>query len=140
MHAVRIGPAVFNSLAHLTGAGGIDKPSTSLPYYTVKSPLTILARPGRGVIITLIGGAKNAALVYSHSWLQRLAAWHYDFSQVPRSIRVTLCRDAKSKLPLNTQYAGGLLLRKLGCITIQVRVIRETRARRARVPIGVLHC
>jgi hypothetical protein len=92
------------------------------------------------VIITLVGAVKNAALVYLPLWQQRLAAWHYDFSQVPRSVRLRLCRDTKANLPLNTQYAGGLLLRKLGCVTIEVQVIGETRKRRARVPIGVLHC
>jgi hypothetical protein len=139
VHAIQIGSGVFNSLADLTTRGGIDKPSKRLPFYTVKSPLTILAWPGRGVIITLVGGAKNAALVYNRRWQQRLAGWHYDFSQVPRSIRLPLCRDTKTKQPLNTQYAGGFLLRKLDCITIQVRVIGETRTHRARVPIGV-HC
>src|SRR5205823_4040126 len=97
-------------------ARGIDRPSKALPFYTVKSPLTILARPDRGVIITLVGAAKNAALVYLPLWQQRLAAWHYHFSQVPRSVRLPLCRDTKANLPLNTQYAGGLLLRKLGCV------------------------
>lgn len=139
VHAVQIGSAVFNSLANLR-PGAIDKPSKRLPFYTVKSPLTILARPGRGVIITLVAGAKNAALVYSRPWLERFAAWHYNFSQVPRSVRLPLCRDSKTKLPLNTQYAGGFLLHKLGCITIQVQTISGHRARRARIPIGVAHC
>jgi hypothetical protein len=140
VHAIQIGSAVFNSLADLTSRGGIVKPSRRLPFYTVKSPLTILARPGRGVVITLVGGAKNAALVYNRRWQQRLAGWHYDFSQVPRSIRLPLCRGTETKLPLNTQYAGGFLLSKPGCITIQVRVIGETRTHRAHVPIGELHC
>ncbi len=140
VQAVRIGPAVFNSLANLTSARGIDKPSKSLPFYTVKSPLTILARSGHGVIITLIGEASNAAFVYLPLWLHRLTAWHYTFSQVPRRIQLPLCRDTQTKLPLNTQYAGGLLLRKLGCVTIQVQVIGETRTYRARIPIGVRRC
>jgi hypothetical protein len=139
VHAVQIGSAVFNSLTNL-GRAAIDKPSKRLPFYTVKSPLTILARPGRGVIITLVGGAKNAALVYNRRWLERLAAWHYNFSQVPRSVRLPLCRDTKTKLPLNTQYAGGFLLHKLGCITIQAQTIGEQRTRRLRIPIGVAHC
>ncbi|HWJ33141.1 MAG TPA: hypothetical protein VNR59_12455, partial [Gaiellaceae bacterium] len=100
----------------------------------------LLARPGRGGIIKLVGGRKNAALVYNRPWLERLAAWHYSFAQVPRSVRLPLCRDAKTKLPLNTQYAGGFLLRKLGCITIQVQTVGEHRTRRARIPIGVAHC
>jgi hypothetical protein len=140
VHAIQIGSAVFNSLADLTSRGGIDKPSKRLPFYSVKSPLTILAWPGRGVMITLAGGARNAALVYTRGWQQRLAAWHYDFSQMPRSVRLPLCRNVKTKLPLNTQYAGGFLLRKLGCITMQVQVIGETRTHRARVPIGVRRC
>jgi hypothetical protein len=139
VHAVQIGSAIFNSLANLRRAA-IDKPSKRLPFYTVKSPLTILARPGRGVILTLVAGAKNAALVYSRRWLERLAAWHYNFAQVPRSVRLPLCRDTKTKLPLNTQYAGGFLLHKLGCITIQAQTIGEQRTRRLRIPIGVAHC
>jgi len=86
-----------------------------LPFYTVKSAKRSLL--GRGVIIALVGGAKNAALVYSRRWLERLAAWHYNFSQIARSVRPALCRDTRPKLPLNTQYAGGFLVGKLACIT-----------------------
>ena len=140
VQAVQIGSAVFNSLANLTGASGIDRPSKRLPFYTVKSPLTILASPQRGVIITVVGDETNAALVYNRQWLQRLAAWHQSFAQVPRSVRLPLCRDAQTKLPLNTQYAGGFLLRRLGCITIEVQVIGESRARQRMVPLGVPRC
>lgn len=138
--AVRIGPAVFNSLANLTTQRGLDRPSKRLPFYTVKSPLTILAQTHRGVIITLTGGESNAALLYNREWLQRLAKWHYRFSDVPRSVRLPLCRDPHTKLPLNTQYAGGLLLRKPGCITIRIHAIGESTAQQATVPVGVRHC
>lgn len=139
--AVRIGPAVFNSLANLTTQRGLDKPSNALPFYTAKSPLTILASAQRGVIITLTHGERSAALLYSREWLQRLASrWHYRFSDVPRTVRLPLCRDPQTKLPLNTQYAGGFLLRKPGCITIQVRAIGERTAHRATLPVGVRRC
>lgn len=138
--AIEIGPAIFNSLAHLWNTHGIDRPSKRLPFYTVKSPLTLLATARRGVIVTLVTGEKNAALVYDRFWLQRLADWHDNFAHVPRSIRLTLCRDEQTKLPLNTQYAGGFLLRRPGCITIRVQIIGEARARQRRVNLGVPHC
>jgi hypothetical protein len=138
---VRIGPAIFNSLANLTTQRGLDKPSKELPFYTVKLPLTILAQAQRGVIITLTGGELNAALLYNREWLQRLASpWHYTFGDVPRSVRLPLCHDSHTKLPLNTQYAGGFLLRKPGCITIRVQAIGDTTAHRATLPVGVRHC
>lgn len=139
--AVRIGPAVFNSLANLRTERGLDKPSKELPFYTVKLPLTILAQAKRGVIITVTGGELNAALLYNPEWLRRLASpWHYRFDDLPRSVRLTLCSDSQTKLLLNTQYPGGFLLRKPGCITIQVQAIGDTAAHRATVPVGVRHC
>jgi hypothetical protein len=141
VQAVRIGPAVFNSLADLTTLRGLDKPSKQLPFYTVKLPLTILAQAHRGVIITLTVGETNAALLYNRVWLQRLRnRWHYRFRDVPRSVRLPLCRAEGTRLPLNTQYAGGFLLRKPGCLTIRVQAVGETTARQATVPVGVPHC
>ena len=118
VQAVQIGPVIFNSLAHLTSRHGIDRPSRRLPFYTVKSPLTILASARRGVSISLVAGERNAAFVYDRFWMRRLADWHNSFAHVPRSVRLSLCRDATTKRLLDTQYAGGLLLRRLGCITI----------------------
>ncbi|HEX9380813.1 MAG TPA: hypothetical protein VF891_04870 [Gaiellaceae bacterium] len=138
VQAVRIGSAVFNSLAHLTTVRDVGRPSRSRPFYTVKSPLTILARGDRGVILTLVGG-KDAVLVYNRRWLRRPAAWRHSFARMPRSIRLPLCRDRQGAA-LNTQYAGGFLLRKLGCVTIQVRAVGETRTHQATVPLGVRHC
>src|SRR4051812_40156745 len=117
VRAVRIGPAVFNSLADLATPRGLDKPSKQLPFYSVKLPLTILAQADRGVIITLTDGETNAALLYNRVWLQRLTnRWHYRFGDVPWSVRLPLCRAEGTRLPLNTQYAGGFLLRKPGCL------------------------
>lgn len=141
VQAIRIGPVVFNSLADLTTVRGLDKPSKQLPFYTVKLPLTILAQAHRGVIITLTGGQENAALLYTRLWLLRLIdRWHFRFRDVPRSVRLPLCRESATKLPLNTQYAGGFLLRKPGCLTIRVHAVGETTAHQATVPVGVSHC
>jgi hypothetical protein len=141
VQAVRVGPAVFNSLADLTTLRGLDKPSKQLPFYTVKLPLTILAHAHRGVIISLTKGEENAALLYNHVWLQRLTnRWHYRFRDVPRSVRLPLSRASGTRLPLNTQYAGGFLLRKPTCVTIRVQAFGETTAHQATVPVGVRHC
>jgi hypothetical protein len=140
VQAVVLGAAVFNSLAHLTTLRGLNKPSKKLPFYTVKSPLTILTRARRGVTVRIVGGGKNVALLYDREWLQRLASWHYEFADVPRSVRFSLCRDDDAKPPLTTQYAGGLLVRKPGCITLEVQAVGETRNHRATIPIGVPHC
>lgn len=113
VQAIRIGPAVFNSLAGLNSQRGISKPSKSNPFYSVKSPLTILARAGETVTVTIVREQKNAAVVYDRR---------------------------ETKRALNTQYAGGFLLRRLGCITIQVRSLGEGRTYRAEVPIGVAGC
>jgi hypothetical protein len=136
VRAIRIGPAVFNSLARLTTPRGLDKPTKALPFYSVKSPLTILARARRGVTIKILAGKGDAALVYDRRWLQRLASWHYPFSQVPASVRLPLCRDASTRQPLNTQFAGGFLLRKPTCVTIEVQSIGESKKRRAKIPLG----
>ena len=93
----------------------------------------------RGFPIRL-AGERNAAFVYGRLWMRRLADWHNSFAHVPRSVRLSLCRDATTKRPLDTQYAGGLLLRRLGCITIEVRVSGAGRARQRTVPVGVPHC
>jgi hypothetical protein len=141
VRAVRIGPAVFNSLAGLTTLRGLSKPSKRRPFYTAKLPLTILAQAHRGVIVTLTGGERNAALLYNRVWLRRLAdLWHYRFRDVPRSVRLRLCRESTTRLPLNTQYAGGFLLRKPGCLTIRVQAVGETATHQATVPVGVRHC
>lgn len=140
IRAIRIGPAVFNSLARLTSPRAIDKPTDSNPFFSVKSPLTILAQTGEAATVTIVRPQNNVAIVYNRRWLSRLADWHYQFAQVPRSIRLQLCRDSETKQALNTQYAGGFLLRKLGCITIEVRALEEGRVYRSRVPIGVAHC
>jgi hypothetical protein len=140
VNAVRIGPAVFNSLAGLTTLRGLSKPSKRRLFYTVKVPLTILAQAHRGVIVTLTDGEKNAALLYSRVWLRRLADWHYRFRDVPRSIRLPLCRESSTRLLLNTQYAGGFLLRKPGCLTIRVQAVGEITAHQATVRVGLRHC
>ncbi|MGD0713312.1 MAG: hypothetical protein ABSB24_03890 [Gaiellaceae bacterium] len=140
VQAVTRGAAVFNSLAHLTTQRGMDKPTKAFPFYTVKSPLTILARARRSVTIILVGAGDNVALLYSRKWLQRLAAWHYTLADVPNTVRLPLCRDTHTKLPLNTQYAGGFLLRKPGCVTIEVQAVGESTMHRATVPIGVSRC
>ena len=62
VQAVLIGPVIFNSLAHLTSRHGIDRPSRRLPFYTVKSPLTILASARRGVSISLVAGRKERSV------------------------------------------------------------------------------
>jgi hypothetical protein len=141
VRAVRIGFAVFDSLAGLTTLRSLDKPSKRLPFYTAKVPLTILARADRGVVITLTDGEKDAALLYNRVWLKRLTGrWRYRFRDVPRSVGLALCRESNTGLPLNTQYAGGFLLRKPGCLTIRVQRIGETTAHQATVPVGVRHC
>jgi hypothetical protein len=141
VQAVRIGPAVFNSLADLTTVRGLDTPSKQLPFYTVKLPLTILSQARRGVIVTLTNGEENAALLYNRVWLQRLTdRWHYRFRDVPRSVRLPLCHESGTRLPRNTQYAGGFLLRNPGCLTIRVQAVGEITAYKATVPVGVRHC
>jgi hypothetical protein len=141
VRAVRIGPAVFNSLAGLTTLRGLGKPSKRRPFYTVKVPLTILAQAHRGVIVTLTGGEENAALLYDRVWLRRWAdRWHYRFRDVPRSIRLPLCLESSTRLPLNTQFAGGFLLRKPGCLILRVQAVGETATHQATVPVGVRHC
>ncbi len=136
---MQLGPAVFNSLAHLTTLRGLGKPSKALPFYTVKSPLTILARARRGATVRIVGGGKNVALLYDRKCLQRLASWHYEFADVPRTARFSPCLDDNTKLPLNTQYAGGFLLRRPGCITLEVQAIGNARKHRATIPIGLGH-
>jgi hypothetical protein len=64
----------------------------------------------------------------------------YRFSDVPRSVRLGLCRDAQAEAPLITQCAGGFLLRKPGCVTIRVQAVGDAKAHRAAVPVGVRHC
>jgi hypothetical protein len=141
VQAVRIGPVVFNSLAGLMTPRSLGKPTKKRPVYTVKLPLTILAQAQRSVTITVLGGGRNTAILYDRGLLQRLAGrWHYRFSELPRRVRLSLCHDPQTKRPLNTQYAGGLLLRKPGCVTIQVRAVGDTAAHRATVPVGVRHC
>lgn len=140
VQAVVLGGAVFNSLAHLTTLRGLDRPSKELPFYIVKSPLTILAQPRRGVTIRIVRGGDNVALIYDRKWLKRLTAWHYKLAEVPRSAQLSVCRDHNTKLPLNTQYAGGFLLRKPGCVTIEAQAVGESHKHRATVRIGVPHC
>jgi len=140
VRAIRVGPAVFNSLAGLTSPREIDKPTKSNPFYRVKSPLTILALAGQAVTLTIVRDQMTAAVIYNRRWLSRLADWHYRFADVPRSVRLQLCRDDERKQVRNTQYAGGFLLRKLGCITIQVQVVGESRPYRSEVPIGIVRC
>jgi len=140
VQAVVLGGAVFNSLAHLTTLRDLDRPSKELPFYSVKSPLTIPAQARRGVTITIVRGGKNVALLYDRKWLERLAAWHYKLAEVPRSARLAVCRDSTTKLPLNTQYAGGFLLRKPGCVTIETQVVGEARKHQATIRLGVSHC
>jgi len=139
VEAVQLGPAVFNSLAHLTTLRGLGKPSKALPFYTVKSRLTRLARDPRGATVRIGGGGKNVALLYDRKCLQRLASWHYEFADVPRTARFSPCLDDNTKLPLNTQYAGGFLLRRPGCITLEVQAIGNARKHRATIPIGLGH-
>jgi hypothetical protein len=140
VEAVQLGPAMFNSLAHLISLRGLGSPSKALPLYTVKSPLTILARARRGATVRIVEGGKNVALIYDRKWLQRLASWHYNFADVPRTARFSLCLDHNTTLPLNTQYAGGFLLRRPGCATLEVQAIGETQKHRATIPIGIRHC
>jgi hypothetical protein len=140
VQAVALGGAVFNTLAHLTTLRGLDRPSKELPFYTVKSPLTILAQSRGGVTIRIVRGGNNVALIYGRKWLERLAVWHYKFAEVPRSAQLSVCKDSNTKLPLNTQYAGGFLLRKPGCVTVEAQAVGESRKHRATVRIGVPHC
>jgi hypothetical protein len=141
VRAVTIGAAVFNSLAHLTTRRQLDKPTKALPFYTVKSPLTVLIRSRRGVVISLVQGEEDVALLYTRDWLRRLARpWRYEFAEAPRSVRLPLCRDVESKRLSTTQYAGGFLLRKPRCVTVDVRAIGDARSHRGIVPIGVPRC
>jgi hypothetical protein len=140
VQAIRVGAAVFNTFAGLKTLHGLDKPTRALPFYTVKSPLTILAWARRGVTITIVAGKDNVALLYNREWLRRLGSWHYAFAAVPRSARLPVCTAPHTRQPLNTQYAGGFLLRKPGCVTIQVQTVGKPNRRRTTVPIGVAHC
>ena len=139
VRAVTVGPVVFNSLAHLTSPRDLERPSKELPFFVVKSPTTLLAKVGRGVVVTLVRGGDNVRLLYGRKWLRRLSSWHYRFTEVPVSVRLEPCRDKKAR-SLTTQYAGGFLLRKPGCVTLDVRVSGEARKHRARIALGAPHC
>jgi len=139
VRAVTAGPVVFNSLAHLTSPRSLERPQKALPFFVVKSPTTVLARAGRTVVVTLVRGGQNVRLLYGRKWLGRLSSWHYRLAEVPASVRLETCRDKKNR-SLTTQYAGGFLLRKPGCVTLEVRVSGEARKHRASIRLGVPHC
>ena len=139
VRAVTVGPVVFNSLAHLTSSRDLARPSKELPFFVVKSPTTLRAKVGRSAVVTLVRGGDNVRLVYGRKWLGRLSSWRYRFAEVPVSVRLEPCRDTKNRA-LTTQYAGGFLLRKPGCVTLEVRVSGEARKHRARVALGAPHC
>jgi hypothetical protein len=139
VRAVTAGSVVFNSLAHLTSPHSLEGPQKELPFFVVKSPTTVLAKVGRSVVVTLVRGRQNVRLLYGRKWLGRLSSWHYRFADVPASVRLEPCRDKKSR-SLTTQYAGGFLLRKPACATLEVRGSDETQEHRVRVRLGVPHC
>jgi hypothetical protein len=139
VQAVTAGPVVFNSLAHLTTPRSLERPQKELPFFVVKSPTTVLASAGRTVVMTLVRGGQNVRLLYGRKWLKRLSSWHYRLAEVPASVRLETCRDKKNR-SLTTQYAGGFLLHKPGCITLEVRVSGEKRKHRASIRLGVPHC
>ncbi len=139
VRAVTVGPVVFNSLARLASPRSLDSPQKELPFFVVKSPTTLLAKAGRSVLVTLVRGGDNARLVYGRKWVGRLSSWHYRLAEVPASVRLQPCRDKKDR-SLTTQYAGGFLLRKPGCVTVEVRVGDEARKHRAQIRLGVPHC
>lgn len=127
--ALKLGPVVFNHLA-AHARKDVSPPTSKERFFNVASFFNVLTSARRGVTIRLVGGNLS----------NRLAAGHVNSAQAARAIRFPLCRDPEAGTPLITQYGISFLLRKQGCVTVEVQPVGTTRHYRATIPVGVPRC